>query len=52
MRRLAIVLIAVFRLTPQRVVGTDIVEHLLGGTDPLGQEIRIDGWTFTGVTEF
>jgi putative ABC transport system permease protein len=28
------------------VVGTDIVEHLLGGVDPLGQEIRIDGWTY------
>jgi putative ABC transport system permease protein len=28
------------------VVGTDIVEHLLGGADPLGQEIRIDGWTY------
>ena len=28
------------------VVGTDIVEHLLGGADPLGQEIRMDGWTY------
>jgi putative ABC transport system permease protein len=28
------------------VVGTDIVEHLLGGADPLGQEIRVDGWTY------
>jgi putative ABC transport system permease protein len=28
------------------VVGTDIVEHLLPGSDPLGQEIRIDGWTY------
>lgn len=28
------------------VVGTDIVEHLLAGADPLGQEIRIDGWTY------
>src|SRR4051812_9886667 len=28
------------------VVGTDIVDHLLPGTDPLGQEIRIDGWTY------
>jgi putative ABC transport system permease protein len=28
------------------VVGTDIVEHLLGGTDPIGQEIRVDGWTY------
>ncbi|HEY1676810.1 MAG TPA: ABC transporter permease [Candidatus Sulfotelmatobacter sp.] len=28
------------------VVGTDIVEHLLAGVDPLGQEIRINGWTY------
>jgi len=28
------------------VVGTDIVEHLMAGTDPLGKEIRIDGWTY------
>ena len=28
------------------VVGTDIVEHLMGGADPLGQEIRVDGWTY------
>jgi putative ABC transport system permease protein len=28
------------------VVGTDIVEHLLAGADPLGQEIRINGWTY------
>jgi putative ABC transport system permease protein len=28
------------------VVGTDIVEQLLGGVDPLGREIRIDGWTY------
>jgi putative ABC transport system permease protein len=28
------------------VVGTDIVDHLMGGTDPLGQEIRVDGWTY------
>jgi len=28
------------------VVGTDIVEHLLPGIDPLGQEIKIDGWTY------
>jgi putative ABC transport system permease protein len=28
------------------VVGTDIVEHLLTGSDPIGQEIKIDGWTY------
>jgi putative ABC transport system permease protein len=27
-------------------VGTDIVEQLLAGVDPLGQEIRVDGWTY------
>jgi putative ABC transport system permease protein len=32
--------------TPVAVVGTDIVEHLMAGADPLGQEIRIDGWTY------
>ncbi len=31
---------------PVAVVGTDIVEHLLVGVDPLGQEIRVDGWTY------
>jgi putative ABC transport system permease protein len=28
------------------VVGTDIVEHLLGATDPLGKTIRVDGWDY------
>jgi len=32
--------------SPVAVVGTDIVEHLLAGSDPLGQEVRIDGWTY------
>jgi putative ABC transport system permease protein len=32
--------------SPVAVVGTDIVEHLIGGSDPLGKEIRIDGWTY------
>jgi putative ABC transport system permease protein len=32
--------------SPVAVVGTDIVEHLMAGTDPLGKEIRVDGWTY------
>jgi putative ABC transport system permease protein len=28
------------------VVGTDIVDQLMPGIDPLGKEIRIDGWTY------
>jgi putative ABC transport system permease protein len=28
------------------VVGTDIVENLMPGVDPIGKEIRIDGWTY------
>ena len=28
------------------VVGTDIVDHLLTGIDPIGQEIRVNGWTY------
>src|SRR6201993_2126683 len=28
------------------VVGTDIVDHLLAGSDPLGQQIRVNGWTY------
>jgi putative ABC transport system permease protein len=32
--------------TPVAVVGTDIVEHLMAGADPIGQEIRIDGSTY------
>jgi putative ABC transport system permease protein len=28
------------------VVGMDIVDHVLDNADPLGQEIRIDGWTY------
>jgi putative ABC transport system permease protein len=31
---------------PMAVVGTDIVEQLLPGSDPIGKEIRIDGWTY------
>ncbi len=32
--------------TAVAVVGTDIVDHLMAGTDPLGREIRIDGWSY------
>src|SRR6266481_715917 len=32
--------------SPVVVVGTDIVEHLMAGVDPLGREIRLDGWTY------
>jgi len=32
--------------SPVIVVGTDIVDHLMTGTDPLGKEIRLDGWTY------
>ena len=32
--------------SPVVVIGNDIVEHLMPGIDPLGQEIRIDGWTY------
>src|SRR5579859_3642342 len=28
------------------VVGADIVEHLMAGIDPIGREIRLDGWTY------
>jgi putative ABC transport system permease protein len=28
------------------VVGPDIVENLMPGVDPLGKEIRIDGWSY------
>ena len=32
--------------SPVVVVGADIVEHLMPGVDPLGKEIRLDGWTY------
>ena len=28
------------------VIGSDIVENLMPGVDPIGKEIRIDGWTY------
>jgi putative ABC transport system permease protein len=35
------------------IVGADIVENVLGGSDPLGKEIRVDGTPYTviGVAE-
>jgi putative ABC transport system permease protein len=35
--------------SPVAVVGADIVEHLMPGVDPLGREIRLDGWTYQVV---
>ncbi len=35
--------------SPVVVVGTDIVEHLMPGVDPIGKEIRLDGWTYQVV---
>src|SRR4029077_139955 len=32
--------------SPVVVIGNDIVEHLMAGVDPLGKEIRIEGWTY------
>ncbi|MGA7908108.1 MAG: ABC transporter permease [Candidatus Sulfotelmatobacter sp.] len=32
--------------SPVAVVGTDIVDHLMAGADPLGREIRVDGWIY------
>lgn len=31
------------------VVGADIVENLMPGVDPIGKEIRVDGWTYQVV---
>ena len=32
--------------SPVIVVGTDIVDNLMAGVDPLGKEIRVDGWLY------
>jgi putative ABC transport system permease protein len=32
--------------SPVVVIGNDIVEHLMPGVDPIGKEIRVDGWTY------
>ncbi|MGA8301042.1 MAG: ABC transporter permease [Terriglobales bacterium] len=31
---------------PVAVIGTDLVDNLLPGVDPLGKEIRVDGWVY------
>jgi len=31
------------------VIGTDVVDNLLPGIDPLGKEIRVDGWVYRVV---
>jgi putative ABC transport system permease protein len=35
--------------SPVVVIGNDIVEHLMPGIDPLGKEIRVEGWTYQVV---
>src|SRR5258708_6472046 len=35
--------------SPVAVIGNDIVEHVMPGVDPLGKEIRVDGWTYQVV---
>jgi putative ABC transport system permease protein len=32
--------------SPVVVVGTDIVDNLMPGVDPIGKEIRVDGWIY------
>lgn len=32
--------------SPVVIVGTDIVDNLMPGVDPLGKEIRVDGWLY------
>ena len=32
--------------SPVAVVGTDVVDNLLPGVDPIGKEIRVDGWVY------
>jgi len=31
---------------PVAIVGTDIVDNLMPGVDPIGKEIRVDGWIY------
>jgi len=32
--------------SPVVVVGPDVVDNLMPGVDPIGKEIRVDGWTY------
>jgi len=34
---------------PVAVIGTDIVDNLMPGVDPIGREIRVDGWVYRVV---
>jgi putative ABC transport system permease protein len=34
---------------PVAVVGTDVVDNLLPGVDPVGKEIKVDGWIYRVV---
>jgi putative ABC transport system permease protein len=34
---------------PVAVIGTDIVDNVMPGVDPLGKEIRVDGWVYRVV---
>jgi putative ABC transport system permease protein len=34
---------------PVAVIGTDVVDNLLPGVDPMGKEIRVDGWVYRVV---
>ncbi len=31
------------------VIGNDILEHVMPGMDPLGKEVRIDGWSYVVI---
>lgn len=35
--------------TSVAVIGTDIVDNLMAGVDPIGKEIRVEGWTYQVV---
>ena len=35
--------------SPVVVIGTDVVDNLMPGVDPIGKEIRVDGWIYRVV---